>query len=154
MINPILYIAGKPGLYRLVKSGKMNFIVESIDPSHKRISAFAHDRITSLADVSIYSDQDDVPLWKIFKSMGEKENSKECSLDYKKCTGQQLKDYFGEILPDYDRERVHNSDIKKVIQWYNLLILSGITDFEKEFAPQDQQETETKEEEKQENVKE
>lgn len=83
----------------------------------------------------MYTDAEDIPLWKVFKSLGEKEQSKECSLNYKKCSAQELHDFFAEVLPDYDRDRVHDSDIKKLIQWYNILVKNGITDFEATLAP-------------------
>ena len=134
-METILSIAGKPGLYKLVSRGKMNLIVESIDNSHKRIPAFASDRVTSLADIAMYTDAEDIPLWKVLKNLGGKENSQVCSLNYKKCQSNELREYFATILPDYDRDRVHDSDIKKLIQWYNILVSNGITDFEKALAP-------------------
>ena len=134
-METILSIAGKPGLYKLVSRGNRNLIVEAIDATHRRQPAFASDRVTSLADIAMYTDAEDIPLWKVFKSLGEKEQSKECSLNYKKCSGQELHDFFAEVLPDYDRDRVHDSDIKKLIQWYNILVKNGITDFEATLAP-------------------
>ena len=134
-METILSIAGKPGLYKLVSRGKMNLIVESIDASHRRQPAFASDRVTSLADIAMYTNAEDIPLWKVFKSLGEKEQSKTCSLNYKKCSAKELHDFFAEVLPEYDRDRVHDSDIKKLIQWYNILVNNGITDFEKTLAP-------------------
>lgn len=134
-METILSIAGKPGLYKLVSRGNRNLIVEAIDETHKRIPAFASDRVTSLADIAMYTDAEDIPLWKVFKNLGEKENSKECSLNYKKCSAKELHDYFAEVLPNYDRDRVHDSDIKKLFQWYNILIKNNISDFEKVLAP-------------------
>lgn len=134
-METILSIAGKPGLFRLVSRGKMNLIVEALDETRKRMPAFSTDRVTSLADIAMFTDSDDIPLWQVLKNMGEKEQSKECSLNYKKCSGKELKEYFAEVLPDFDRDRVHDSDIKKLIQWYNILIKNGITDFEATLAP-------------------
>ena len=134
-METILSIAGKPGLFRLVSRGKMNLIVEALDETHKRMPAFATDRVTSLADIAMFTDSDDIPLWQVLKNMGEKEQSKECTLNYKKCTGKELKEYFAEVLPDFDRDRVHDSDIKKLIQWYNILVAAGLTDFEEEMTP-------------------
>ncbi len=134
-METILSIAGKPGLYKLVSRGKMNLIVEAIDETHRRQPAFASDRVTSLADIAMYTDAEDIPLWKVLKSLGEKEQSKECSLNYRKCSSQELHDFFSAVLPDYDRDRVHDSDIKKLIQWYNILVKNGITDFESTLAP-------------------
>ncbi|MBQ5981232.1 MAG: DUF5606 domain-containing protein [Prevotella sp.] len=134
-METILSIAGKPGLYRLVSRGKQNLIVEALDETKKRLPAFSTDRVISLADIAMYTDAEDVPLWKVLKSLGEKSESKECSLNYKKASGKELKEFFAEILPDFDRDRVHDSDIKKLIQWYNILVKNGITDFEKTLAP-------------------
>lgn len=134
MKETILAISGKPGLYRLVSRGKATLIVESLD-TKKRIPAFASDRVTSLADVAMYTDDEDIALWKVLKNLGEKAESKECPLNYKKASGKELREYFAEVLPTYDRERVHDSDIKKLIQWYNILINAGITDFEETLAP-------------------
>ena len=128
-METILSIAGKPGLYRLVSRGKMNLIVESLDEARHRMPAFASDRVTSLADIAMYTDSDDVPLWQVLESLGEKEEKKECGLNYKKCSKEELHAFFAEVLPNYDRDRVHTGDIKKLIQWYNLLVSNGETDF-------------------------
>ncbi|SES79929.1 DUF5606 domain-containing protein [Prevotella sp. kh1p2] len=134
-METILSIAGKPGLYRLVSRGKMNLIVEVLDETHRRMPAFATDRVTSLADVAMYTDADDVPLWQVLKSVGEKEQSKPTSLNYRKCPARELRAYFAEVLPNFDQERVHDSDIKKLLQWYDILVSNGYTDFEQVLAP-------------------
>jgi dephospho-CoA kinase len=134
-METILSIAGKPGLYRLVSRGKQNLIVESLDEAKKRMPAFSTDRVISLADIAMYTDAEDIPLWKVLKNLGEKSESKECPLNYKKASAKELREFFAEVLPDYDRDRVHDSDIKKLIQWYNILVKNGITDFEKTLAP-------------------
>ena len=134
-METILSISGKPGLYRLVSRGKMNHIVETLDEAKKRMPAFATDRITSLGDIAMFTDSDDIPLWQVLKNLGEKAELKPCRLNYKKATPQELHDFFAEVLPDYDRERVHDSDIRKLIQWYDILVRYGITDFEATLAP-------------------
>lgn len=134
-METILSIAGKPGLYRLVSRGKMNLIVESLDEARHRMPAFASDRVTSLADIAMYTDSDDVPLWQVLESLGEKVKKKECGLNYKKCSKEELHAFFADVLPNYDRDRVHDGDIKKLIQWYNLLVKNGITDFKEALAP-------------------
>jgi len=134
-METILSIAGKPGLYKLVSRGKMNLIVETLDANHKRMPAFAKDRVTSLADIAMYTDADDVPLWQVLESVGKKEGNKVASIDYKHCPVTELHDYFAEVLPNYDRDRVHDSDIKKLLQWYNVLVNAGITNFKEELAP-------------------
>lgn len=130
MEKTILAISGKPGLYKLVSRGKMNLIVESIDERHRRFPAFATDRVTSLSDIAMYTDEEDVPLMKILAALRDKEEGKPVSIDYKKCKSGELREYFATILPDFDRDRVHDSDIKKLFQWYNILVNNGITDFE------------------------
>ncbi len=134
-METILSIAGKPGLYRLVSRGKMNLIVEALDETHRRVPAFATDRVTSLADIAMYTDADDVPLWQVLKSVGEKEQSKPTSLNYRKCSARELRAYFAEVLPNFDQDRVHDSDIKKLLQWYDILVNNGYTDFEQVLAP-------------------
>jgi hypothetical protein len=134
-METILSIAGKPGLYKLVSRGKQNLIVEAIDETHRRMPAFAADRVTSLGDIAMYTDADDVALWEVLTKVGEKEGLKTCSLDYKKCAAKELRDYFGEVLPSFDRDRVHDSDIKKLLQWYNILVANGYTNFKEVLAP-------------------
>ena len=130
MKQTILSIAGKPGLYKLVSHAKMNLIVETIDEKKKRIPTFATDRVTSLSDISMFTEGDDVPLYEVLVKVREKEGGKVSSLDWRKASAEQLQNYFAEILPDYDRARVHNSDIKKLLQWYDILIKGGISNFE------------------------
>ena len=131
----ILSIAGKPGLYKLVSRGKANLIVEALDETHRRMPAFATDRVTSLADIAMYTDAEDVPLMTILASLRDKEEGKPVSINFKKAPGKELRDYFATILPDFDRDRVHDSDIRKLFTWYNILIQNGITDFEEEMKP-------------------
>ena len=135
MLKTILAISGKPGLYKLVSRAKNSLIVEALDETHKRVPAFATDRITSLADIAMFTDSEDVPLHKVLTAVKEIEQGKAVSIDYKKASGKELQDYFTKVLPEWNRDRVHNSDIKKLLQWYNILIASGITDFDEELAP-------------------
>lgn len=138
MEQTILSISGKPGLYKLVSRGKANLIVESIDQQHKRMPVFASDRVTSLGDIAIYTDSEDMPLMKVFANLLKVEEGKPASINYKKCKSAELREYFATILPDYDRDRVHDSDIKKLLQWYNLLVNNGITDFEEPEAEKEE----------------
>ena len=135
MQQTILSIAGKPGLYKLVSRGKMNLIVEALDETHKRMPAFATDRVTSLADIAMYTDAEDVPLMNILASIRDKEEGKEVSFDFKKASSKELREYFAQVLPDFDRDRVHDSDIKKLLTWYNILVKNNITDFEESMSP-------------------
>lgn len=143
MQETILAIAGKSGLYKLVSRGKNNLIVEALDATHRRQPAFATDRITSLNDIAMFTETDDVPLTKILDSMKTLEGGKKASIDYKKASADELHDYFTKILPEWDRDRVQNSHIKKLIQWYNILIEAGITDF---VEPEEKEEEEKAEE--------
>ncbi len=141
----ILSISGKPGLYKLVSRGNKNLIVETVDSAKKRTPIFASDRVTSLGDIAMYTNGDDIELWKVLKSVAEKEDKKTCSLDYRKCSSDELRGYFAAVLPDYDRDRVRDSDIKKLIQWYNILVENGYTDFEDTFAPAAEADTDSQE---------
>lgn len=135
MLQTILSIAGKPGLYKLVSRGKSNLIVESLDETHKRQPAFATDRVTSLADIAMFTDSEDVPLGEILIKLRDKENGKVASLNWRKASAKELQAYFGEVLPNFDRDRVHNSDIKKLLQWYEILVKAGETNFEEDMKP-------------------
>ena len=90
---------------------------------------YARDKIVALSDVSMFTDADDVSLSEVLTSAGKKEGSKAVSMDPKKATNAELQAWFDEVLPNWDRDRVYPSDIRKLIQWYNILINAGITDF-------------------------
>ena len=132
MLKTILSISGKPGLYKLVSQGKNMLIVESINAEKKRMPAYGNEKIISLADIAMYTDDAEVPLYEVLEAMKVKENSAAASLDPKKATPEQFREYLGEVLPDFDRERVYVADIKKLISWYNILIANGITEFKPE----------------------
>lgn len=134
-MQTILAIAGKPGLYKLISRAKNNLVVEALDDTHRRLPAFNTDRITSLADIAMFTDGDDVPLMDVLDSLKTLEEGKAASLDPKKADSDQLREYFAKVLPTFDRERVHISDIKKLLQWYNILVANGITDFKEEMKP-------------------
>ena len=129
MLQTVLAIAGKPGLYRLVSRGNKNLIVESLDAAKKRTPIFGADKVISLADIAMYTDNGEVPLAEVLQKVADKESAKEASLNPKKASNEELQNYFAEILPDYDRERVYMTDIKKLLTWYNLLVNVGITVF-------------------------
>ena len=130
MLETILAIAGKPGLYRLVNRGNRSLIVETIDKAKKRMPAFGTDRIISLADIAMYTDSEEVPLRQVLKNMLEKEGGKKASIDVKKASKEELTAYVGEVLPNFDRDRVFPSDMKKLVQWYDILVENGLTDFD------------------------
>ena len=122
MLKTILSISGKPGLYKLVSQGKNMLIVES------------------LADKKRFPTED-VPLKEVLLSMKKKENGAAVVLDLKKATADDLRAYLAEVLPTFDRDRVYPSDIKKLIVWYNLLVASGMTDFEETPAAETKEES-------------
>ncbi len=141
MLKKILAISGKPGLYRLVSRGNRSLIVETLDEAHKRQPAFATDRIISLADIAMYTDEEEVPLRQVLNNIKAKEQAKTVtSLNLKTATKDELFQFMGEVLPEFDRDRVHASDIKKLIQWYNILIENDITDFDEEKSEEETEE--------------
>ena len=129
MQQVILAIAGKPGLYKLVSRGNNNLIVEALDGTHKRMPAFATERITSLNDIAMFTETEDVPLMDVLENLKNLENGQKASINEKKASGEELRAYFSKVLPDWDQDRVQNSHIKKLITWYNILVEAGITDF-------------------------
>ena len=128
-LTEILSIAGKPGLYKMITHTKAGMVVESMD-GDKRFPVFAHEKISSLEEISIFTETDDIPLKDIFKKIHEMlEGGKALS---HKSSANELKDFFDDVVPDYDKERVYVSDIKKVIQWYNILQEKEMLDFTEE----------------------
>ncbi|MCH5328018.1 MAG: DUF5606 domain-containing protein [Coprobacter sp.] len=130
MLKKILSISGKPGLYKLISQGKNMLIVESL-LTGKRSPAYAHDKVISVGDIAIFTENGEIPLPDVMNRMKEKENGAVASVSTK-AEDKALRDYFAEILPDFDRERVYTTDIKKLIGWYNLLVEKGMTDFKTE----------------------
>jgi hypothetical protein len=143
MLKKILSISGKPGLYELISQGKNMLIVESLKEK-KRMPAYSHEKVISLADIAIFTDEDEVPLRKVLIAMKEKENGGKASLDLK-CDNNKLREYFASVLPNFDRERVYPTDIKKIISWYNLLIETGKDAFEDEVEEEPEEQETTKE---------
>ena len=130
MLRRILSIAGRPGLFKLASQGKNMLIVEEL-ASGKKTPAYATEKIISLNDIAIYTDEGEVSLASVFDSIKKKENGAATSV--KPSNGaDQMRTYFGEVLPNFDRSRVHVSDIKKIMVWYNLLVGANLTDFVKE----------------------
>ena len=129
MLKTILSISGKPGLYKLISQGKNMLIVESL-VDKKRFPAYGNEKIISLGDIAMYTDTEEVPLKDVLLSMKKKENGAAVALDVKKASVKELQAYLAAVLPNFDRDRVYVSDIKKLISWYNLLVASDMTDFE------------------------
>lgn len=128
MFERILTISGKPGLYRLLSSGRNMFIVEMVDASKKRLPVHNADKVVMLDDIAIYTDTEEVPLRDVFAKIYEKENGV-LPFDMKMATPEELVEYFEGVMPDYDRERVYLTHIKKMFAWYNILVANGVVDF-------------------------
>ena len=126
MLKTILSISGKPGLFKLISQAKNMLIVESLQTG-KRQPAYAHEKIISLGDIAIFTDEEDVPLSEVLNAIKEKENGAKVTLDIKKADNETLRAYLAEVLPNFDRERVYPTDIKTLISWYNLLVETGNT---------------------------
>ncbi|NDW19063.1 hypothetical protein D0T53_09075 [Dysgonomonas sp. 216] len=131
MLKTILSVTGKPGLYKLISSAKSMVIVESL-LDNKRMPIYARDKVVSLGDIAMYTDEGEVALKDVFISMKKKENGAKASVA-PKAKPEELRAYLAEVLPTFDRERIYNADIKKLISWYNTLIENNI-DFETEDA--------------------
>lgn len=130
MQEQILSITSKPGLYKLIKRGaKRMLIVEALDDTHRRMPVGERDKVVSLNDISIYTDEEDKPLTDVFEAVKNKENGEEVKFNPKKIPTDELHEYFAEVLPDYDRDRVSDNDMRKLFSWYNILVKSGITTF-------------------------
>ena len=125
-LERILSISGKPGLYQLKNQTRNGFLAESLLDG-KKISVGARHNVSLLSEISIYTLTEEVPLREVFAKIAKKENGGE-AIDHK-VSKDELEEYFFNVMPDYDEERVYASDIKKVVQWYNLLNKIGITDF-------------------------
>jgi len=118
-LDKILAISGKPGLYKIVTQTRTGFVAESLIDS-KKFPVNMHSNVSILNDIAIYTLSEELPLRDVFKKIRDKEDSKQTSINHKDGKDV-LEEYFFEVLPDYDEDRVYASDIKKVIQWYNLL---------------------------------
>jgi hypothetical protein len=128
-LSKILSIAGKPGLYQMISQSKSGLIVQSLLDG-KKIPAFSHERISSLEEISIFTETDDIPLKDVFIKLFKKEDGKK-TISHK-SSAKELKDLLKSVLPDYDEDRVYASDIKKLINWYNLLVDKNLIDLEEE----------------------
>jgi hypothetical protein len=145
-LKEILSISGKPGLYVKIGASKNGIIVESIIDK-KRIPVYTSDKMSTLADISMFTTGEDISLKEVFKKISEKENGAK-SIDHK-SEDKKLKEYFEQVLPDYDKERVYTSDIRKVFNWYNLLVEYELLDLsdELEVAAEEDAKEEVKKEE-------
>ena len=126
-LKDILAISGQPGLFRYVAQSRTGFIVESLLDG-KRMNASASSRISALTEISMFTEGEDIPLAEVFTKMYAYTKGKQGPST--KEGNARLKEFFGAVITDYDRERVHDSDIKKAVAWFNLLVEAGMTKFE------------------------
>jgi hypothetical protein len=127
-LKEIMAVSGYPGLYKFISQGRSGIIVESL-VDQKRTNVPASAKVSSMGDIAVFTDGEDVPLHRVFQAIKDKHNAG-AAINPKQATDEDLKTYFAELLPSYDRERVYMSDIKKVIAWYNILQQNGILDFD------------------------
>lgn len=129
-LEKVLSISEKPGLFKLITQTRNGFIAESLIDG-KRLSVNMHSNVSLLSEIAIYTLTEEVPLIQVLKKIKDKENGKTTSITHK-SSKDELEEYFFEVLPDYDEDRVYASDIKKVIRWYNLLQQNNMLDLVEE----------------------
>ncbi len=134
MLRTILSVSGKPGLFKLVSSGKNMIVVESLIDG-KRIPIHPRDKVVALGDIAMYTIEEEVPLKEVLSNLKKKENGAKASISVS-AKPQELYTYFREVLPTFDQDRVYPTDIKKLLQWYNLLVEKNV-DFEAEQASEE-----------------
>ncbi|NNF19047.1 MAG: DUF5606 domain-containing protein [Flavobacteriaceae bacterium] len=139
-LEKILSIGGRPGLYKLLTQTRTGFVAESLQDG-KKITVGMTNNVSVLSEIAIYTLEEELPLRAVFQKIKEKENGEKTSVKHKDDKIK-LEEYFFEVLPNYDEDRVYASDIKKVVQWYNLLHDNGITDFSE---PEEEKSSEEKE---------
>lgn len=126
-LDKILSIGGKPGLYKLLTQTRAGFVGESLLDG-KRITVSLQNNVSVLSEIAIYTLEEEVPLREVFQNIKDKEKGGKTAIGHKEDK-LKLEEYFFEVLPNYDEDRVYASDIKKIIQWYNILHDKGIVNF-------------------------
>lgn len=126
MLKGILSVSGQSGLFKMVAESKNNIIIESLE-TFKRMPVHSTSKVSALEDIAIYTENGDVPLKDIFKAISENENGRPALSP--KASANELKAYFEKVVPEYDKDRVYISDIKKVLLWYNTLQSKNLLDF-------------------------
>jgi hypothetical protein len=139
-LSKIFAIAGKPGLYKMLTHTKNGLVVESLNDG-KRFTAFSHEKISNLEEISIYTTDEDMPLKEVLKAIYDKLNGGQ-ALSHK-SNDNELRDFFGQAIPNYDKENVYISDIKKVIYWYNSLHEHKLLDFSEKSENKESEKPET-----------
>jgi hypothetical protein len=135
-LEKILSISGKPGLYELKTQTRNGFVAESLSDG-KKISVSLRHNVSLLSEIAIYTITEEIPLGEVLEKVKTKENGAAASVNHKESKDV-LAAYFEEVLPNYDQDRVYPSDIKKVIQWYNLLHSKGMMDFTAEASSEEE----------------
>jgi len=128
-LDKILAISGKPGLFELTAQTRGGFVAKSMLDG-KKIAVNMRHNVSILSEIAIYTYTEEIPLGEVFQKIKEKEDGGE-AINHK-SSKKELESYFSEVLPDFDEDRVYASDMKKIFQWYNMLISNGFTDFSKE----------------------
>ncbi|KGN98322.1 hypothetical protein HQ36_02585 [Porphyromonas gingivicanis] len=128
MLREILSISGRPGLFKLLSHSKGSIIVEALTDG-RRTPVYASDRVVSLAEVAIYTTEQEKPLGEVLDLIYKHTEGKEVDLKAVGANKESLYTFFGEVLPSYDRDRVYPTDVKKVVTWYNLLVKNGFDHF-------------------------
>lgn len=126
-LSLIFTVPGKPGLYKLISQGKTSSVMESL-VDHKRTPIFTLDRVSSLAEIAIYTYDGEISLADVFRNIYKKEDGGKCMSHNEK--GETIRAYFEEVLPNFEKERVYDSNIRKVLQWYNILKDNDLVDLE------------------------
>ena len=145
MLKDILSISGYGGLFKYVSQGRNGIIVESLE-DNKRMPAHASAKVSALEDISVFTETDDMPLKDVLKAIFEKENGGQ-AINHKSADAD-LKKYFASVIPNYDKERVYNSDIRKIINWYNILQKHNLLNFDEKPEENTEEKVEDKSEEK------
>lgn len=126
-LRDILAISGEPGLYNYIASSRNGVIAESLVDGKRKNFSGTHSRVSSLAEISIFTEDEDVALAEVLTSLFDHTKGEQ-TLSHK-ASETELRVLFDEVLPTYDRERFHLSDMRKLVQWFNLLVKAGMTDF-------------------------
>jgi hypothetical protein len=140
-LTKILAISGRPGLYKHIAQSGKGIVVESLNDG-SRTTAFPSEHVSSLQDIAIFTYGEDKPLWELFQDIYRKEDGSKAISH--KSSSDKLQSYFEEVLPDYDKERVYVSNIKRVLQWYNLLVEKELIDLEVPESVKEAEEAEAK----------
>jgi hypothetical protein len=137
-LDKVLSIAGKPGLFKMIAQTRTGFIAESLIDK-KRVSVGIHHNVSILSEIAIYTLTEEKPLREVLAIIKEKENGQPTPINHKESKDK-LEEYFFEVLPDYDEDRVYASDIKKIVQWYNLLQKHDMLHFEADVVAEEEEE--------------